>query len=172
VLLSHSCRLQEIAGVMENSLSLTPAHDKASPQSGVPQFKLEVFSVLWDCLHKTWSPEVFLTSLTHRFWKLSLQLIIRTSEWLAELHHQSPPPTGSSSERSSTAPAGGASGSGPSTRGEDSVSLTVPQNLHLIHDSQMFTVQVQYVQHNTLNTLFFSTCLTSMYSYIYIENRR
>jgi hypothetical protein len=136
-------RLQEIAGVMENSLSLTPAHDKASPQSGVPQFKLEVFSVLWDCLHKTWSPEVFLTSLTHRFWKLSLQLIIRTSEWLAELHHQSPPPTGSSSERSSTAPAGGASGSGPSTRGEDSVSLTVPQNLHLIHDSQMFTVQVK-----------------------------
>ena len=37
-------------------------------------FKLELFRVLWDCLQRTWSEEVFLPSLLHRFWKLTLQV--------------------------------------------------------------------------------------------------
>ena len=43
-------------------------------RQSVPPFKLEVFCVLWECLHKCWADEVFLPALVHRFWKLTLQV--------------------------------------------------------------------------------------------------
>ena len=40
----------------------------------VPPFKLKVFRVVWDCLHRCWAEGIFLPALAHRFWKLTLQV--------------------------------------------------------------------------------------------------
>lgn len=64
-------RLQEGYHHICYSISLA----SSTPQT-VPPFKLDLFRVLWSCLHRCWSEEVFLPALVHRFWKLTLQVRI------------------------------------------------------------------------------------------------
>lgn len=46
--------------------------DAASP--GTPSFRLEVFHTLGKCMQQCWQKGVFLSTLVHRFWKLTLQV--------------------------------------------------------------------------------------------------
>ncbi|XP_062503035.1 conserved oligomeric Golgi complex subunit 2-like isoform X2 [Corticium candelabrum] len=75
-------RFQEIASQFESILE--------SPFSvASDDFLLQVTSVLWRCLHSCWSDDVFLTSLAHRFWKLSIQLISRFVVWIGDINSSS-----------------------------------------------------------------------------------
>ena len=79
----YQLSFREIAGLLEQSLDTpfdTHPHLTDSP------FKLKVFSTLWSCLSRCWSDSTFLLPLTHRFWKLTLQLLARTSTWSQTLN--------------------------------------------------------------------------------------
>ena len=85
-------RFQEIAGSLEEKLSVPLLEAAAAAAGGIgvnqsddvrdfptpppPQFKLELFQVLWRCLHKCWQDGVFVLALVHRFWKLTLQVTL------------------------------------------------------------------------------------------------
>ncbi|XP_013396594.1 conserved oligomeric Golgi complex subunit 2-like [Lingula anatina] len=74
-------RFQEVAGSFENAL-LTPFNVTADSK----EFHLHSTTVLWSCLCKCWSDDVFLSGLCHRFWKLTLQLLARYSNWIEAVH--------------------------------------------------------------------------------------
>lgn len=52
-------------------------------------YHLLVSQVLWNSLVRCWADKVYLPPLSHRFWKLTLQLISRYSKFLTEVQ----PPT-------------------------------------------------------------------------------
>lgn len=51
-------------------------------------FHLQCSAVLWDCLHRCWSKNIYLVPLCHRFWKLTLQLLSRYAVWTAEVQEE------------------------------------------------------------------------------------
>ncbi|KAJ4444222.1 hypothetical protein ANN_06013 [Periplaneta americana] len=80
-------RFQEIAGTLENAMS------EGNPQvlSGGPaptDFQLRITTTAWDCLMRCWANGVFLEQLTHRFWKLNLQILARYYTWVGEALEQ------------------------------------------------------------------------------------
>lgn len=46
--------------------------------------KLIPFSVAMECIRKCWSEGIYLPQIFMRFWKLTLQIISRLTEWVAE----------------------------------------------------------------------------------------
>ena len=53
-----------------------------------PSFLLQCTVQLWQSLHRCWETDVYLSSLCHRFWKLTLQLVSRYATWIAELQDE------------------------------------------------------------------------------------
>lgn len=91
-------RLQEIAGSLEHQI-LTPFTftldtaprdttevDSSADDAGTaPRFQLPITQMLVLCLQRCWDNNVVLKPLTHRFYKLSLQLLKRYAVWLSEI---------------------------------------------------------------------------------------
>lgn len=77
-------RFQEIAGVLETVMS--------ECSTGVPpvvtDFQLQTTATAWHCLMRCWANGVFLHQLTHRFWKLNLQILARYYTWVGEALEQ------------------------------------------------------------------------------------
>ncbi|CAN2390927.1 oligomeric golgi complex, partial [Pristimantis euphronides] len=73
-------RFKEIAGSLESVL--LPHLEEAS---GASSFCLRTTSVLWTCLTACWSDQIYLPLLSHRFWKLTLQLLSRYCVFIKEL---------------------------------------------------------------------------------------
>ncbi|CAF4798280.1 unnamed protein product [Pieris macdunnoughi] len=69
-------RFQEIAGGFEASLKLKPV------QQSNNEFVLEETSKCWKALQDCWSEGIFIEALSHKFWKLSLQLLSRYCSWI------------------------------------------------------------------------------------------
>ncbi|EEC09485.1 conserved oligomeric golgi complex subunit, putative [Ixodes scapularis] len=69
-------RFQEIASQLEVALSEPGKLSSEGP------FRLSCHQCLWAQLERCWHPEVFVTPLAHRFWKLTLQLLARHRHWL------------------------------------------------------------------------------------------
>uniref|UniRef100_A0A7N8XNI5 Conserved oligomeric Golgi complex subunit 2 n=1 Tax=Mastacembelus armatus TaxID=205130 RepID=A0A7N8XNI5_9TELE len=69
----------EIAGSLENAIS-----DGLEAATAGSAYHLQVSEVLWSCLVRCWSDRVYLSPLTHRFWKLTLQLYSRYAKFLEE----------------------------------------------------------------------------------------
>uniref|UniRef100_A0A3P9I1F5 Conserved oligomeric Golgi complex subunit 2 n=1 Tax=Oryzias latipes TaxID=8090 RepID=A0A3P9I1F5_ORYLA len=82
-------RYKEIAGRLENSIS-----DGLEAAPAGSTYHLQVSEVLWSCLLKCWADKVYLPPLTHRFWKLTLQLFSRYARFLDEVLTKSPPVEG------------------------------------------------------------------------------
>uniref|UniRef100_A0A672SR91 Conserved oligomeric Golgi complex subunit 2-like n=1 Tax=Sinocyclocheilus grahami TaxID=75366 RepID=A0A672SR91_SINGR len=78
-------RFKEIAGMYLGS---------CKNESG-SSYHLQVTEVLWSCVCKCWTDQVYLPPLAHRFWKLTLQLISRYATFLTEVLTKSPPPENS-----------------------------------------------------------------------------
>ncbi|XP_077537705.1 conserved oligomeric Golgi complex subunit 2 [Haemaphysalis longicornis] len=72
-------RFQEIASQLETALSQPSQRTKDGGE-----FLLRCHEVLWECVERCWSEEVFLAPLSHRFWKLTLQLLARHRGWLRQ----------------------------------------------------------------------------------------
>lgn len=53
-------------------------------------YHLKVSEVLWSCLVRCWSDKVYLSLLSHRFWKLTLQLYARYAKFLDEVILKAP----------------------------------------------------------------------------------
>ncbi|KAI6645770.1 Conserved oligomeric Golgi complex subunit 2-like [Oopsacas minuta] len=68
---------KEIAGLLEQTLDAP--FTSPPPEENI--FKLQIFSTLWTCLSNCWADNIFLLPLSHRFWKLTLQLLSRTASW-------------------------------------------------------------------------------------------
>ncbi|KAJ7070166.1 COG complex component [Mycena amicta] len=73
-------RWKEIVGKMEEALvnprvELSPANDKDS-------FVSVQAAAVWVAITACWSAEVFIPELSHRFWRLTLQLVSRYKTWL------------------------------------------------------------------------------------------
>lgn len=70
-----SLPLLEAAAAASSGDGVNQSDDvRGFPTPPPPQFKLELFQVLWRCLHKCWQDGVFVLALIHRFWKLTLQV--------------------------------------------------------------------------------------------------
>uniref|UniRef100_A0A3Q2R0M6 Conserved oligomeric Golgi complex subunit 2 n=1 Tax=Fundulus heteroclitus TaxID=8078 RepID=A0A3Q2R0M6_FUNHE len=80
-------RYREIAGRLENTIG----EGLEAPPAG-SAFHLQVSEVLWSCLVRCWSDQVYLSPLAHRFWKLTLQLYSRYAKFLDEVLMKSPAP--------------------------------------------------------------------------------
>ncbi|KAK2575855.1 hypothetical protein KPH14_007229 [Odynerus spinipes] len=77
-------RFQEIAGTVETALkeSISPESMKGSIDIlTLEEFSLHTTSVVWNCLHRIWSDNVYLCQLFLEFWKLSLQICSRFQTW-------------------------------------------------------------------------------------------
>ncbi|VVC88375.1 unnamed protein product [Leptidea sinapis] len=68
-------RFQEIAGAFEQSLKNEPT---SQSNDG---FILAETERLWKALHECWSSGIYIKALSHKFWKLSLQLLSRYATW-------------------------------------------------------------------------------------------
>ncbi|KAM3605827.1 uncharacterized protein V6R79_005444 [Siganus canaliculatus] len=73
-------RYKEIAGSLENAIS---DGLKAAPAGSA--YHLQVSDVLWSCLLRCWADKVYLSPLSHRLWKLTLQLYARYAKFLDEV---------------------------------------------------------------------------------------
>ncbi|XP_014670067.1 PREDICTED: conserved oligomeric Golgi complex subunit 2-like isoform X2 [Priapulus caudatus] len=79
-------RFQEIAGTYESSL--ISAFEMSVDDS---LFHLAASVQLWCGLCQCWEDHVYLSTLAHRFWKLSLQLLKRYASWLQDLCNERMP---------------------------------------------------------------------------------
>uniref|UniRef100_A0A674CYZ6 Conserved oligomeric Golgi complex subunit 2 n=1 Tax=Salmo trutta TaxID=8032 RepID=A0A674CYZ6_SALTR len=77
-------RYKEIAACLENAIA-----DGLEAAPAGSSYHLLVSQVLWNSLVRCWVDKVYLPPLSHRFWKLTLQLISRYSKFLTEVQ----PPT-------------------------------------------------------------------------------
>lgn len=73
-------RFKEIAGSLESAIA-----DGLEATPVGSSFHLQVTEVLWSCVCRCWTDQVYLPPLAHRFWKLTLQLISRYSTFLTEV---------------------------------------------------------------------------------------
>uniref|UniRef100_A0A1B6FGJ3 Conserved oligomeric Golgi complex subunit 2 n=1 Tax=Cuerna arida TaxID=1464854 RepID=A0A1B6FGJ3_9HEMI len=73
----YQIRFQEIAGSVEAALE--------EYQSATGEWKLAATAVVWASLLRCWADKVFISQLTHRFWKLNLQILGRYFTWSSEL---------------------------------------------------------------------------------------
>ncbi|KAH7941430.1 hypothetical protein HPB49_013679 [Dermacentor silvarum] len=71
-------RFQEIACQLEAAIT------QPSQRSKGDEFLLLCHEALWDALRRCWDEDVFLPPLSHRFWKLTLQLLARHRGWLQQ----------------------------------------------------------------------------------------
>uniref|UniRef100_A0A3P9M1R6 Conserved oligomeric Golgi complex subunit 2 n=1 Tax=Oryzias latipes TaxID=8090 RepID=A0A3P9M1R6_ORYLA len=136
-------RYKEIAGRLENSIS-----DGLEAAPAGSTYHLQVSEVLWSCLLKCWADKVYLPPLTHRFWKLTLQLFSRYARFLDEVLTKSPPvegpkeqvrplPSSASSTSSRTSMDDGGSESG------SPAALSTKQLVYIAADVQKLQEQVE-----------------------------
>ncbi|XP_014065769.1 conserved oligomeric Golgi complex subunit 2 isoform X2 [Salmo salar] len=78
-------RYKEIAACLENAIA-----DGLEAAPAGSSYHLLVSQVLWNSLVRCWADKVYLPPLSHRFWKLTLQLISRYSKFLTEMLTKSP----------------------------------------------------------------------------------
>lgn len=71
-------RFQEIASQLESAIT------QPSQRSKGDKFLLSCHEALWHALCRCWDEDVFLAPLSHRFWKLTLQLLARHRGWLQQ----------------------------------------------------------------------------------------
>uniref|UniRef100_A0A131XDS7 Conserved oligomeric Golgi complex subunit 2 n=1 Tax=Hyalomma excavatum TaxID=257692 RepID=A0A131XDS7_9ACAR len=105
-------RFQEIASQLESAIT------QPSQRSKGDVFLLSCHEALWRALCRCWDEDVFLAPLSHRFWKLTLQLLARHRGWLQQFATR--PGAG---EETSSVPEGGDSEDGC----DASVDLANPQ---------------------------------------------
>jgi len=59
-----------------------------STERSESSFLLQCSVQLYQSLQRCWDPEIYLSPLCHRFWKLTLQLVSRYATWLSELQDE------------------------------------------------------------------------------------
>jgi hypothetical protein len=83
-------RFQEIAGTFETKLA-DPIADQKQDVGGA--WRLSSSALLVELVQRCWSTEVYLPGLSHRFWKLTLQLLARYGAWMSAQGNSSTPLT-------------------------------------------------------------------------------
>ncbi|KAA1473910.1 COG complex component [Dentipellis sp. KUC8613] len=73
-------RWKEIVTKVEDALATNKLEPNAS--KGVPPFATSQGAAVWTAIGTCWNGDVFVPQLSHRFWKLTLQLISRYRTWL------------------------------------------------------------------------------------------
>ncbi|EED79251.1 predicted protein [Postia placenta Mad-698-R] len=73
-------RWKEIVTKVEESLATTRLERLSS--KAIAPFVTAQAAIVWDAINTCWSAEVYIPELSHRFWKLTLQLISRYKAWL------------------------------------------------------------------------------------------
>lgn len=73
-------RWKEIVTKVEDSLAITRLERLSS--KAIAPFVTAQAAIVWDAINTCWSAEVYIPELSHRFWKLTLQLISRYKAWL------------------------------------------------------------------------------------------
>ncbi|XP_035726673.1 conserved oligomeric Golgi complex subunit 2-like [Vespa mandarinia] len=77
-------RFQEIAGTVETAFkkSISPELIKGSANIlMLEEFSLYTTSIVWNCLYRIWSENIYLSQLFQEFWKLTLQVCSRYQTW-------------------------------------------------------------------------------------------
>uniref|UniRef100_A0A669AVD2 Conserved oligomeric Golgi complex subunit 2 n=1 Tax=Oreochromis niloticus TaxID=8128 RepID=A0A669AVD2_ORENI len=131
-------RYKETAGRLENAIS-----DGLVAAPAGSAYHLQVSEVLWSCLVRCWSDNVYLSPLAHRFWKLTLQLYSRYAKFLDESPNSEvtkeptrPLPSSASSTSSRTSLEEGGSESG------SPASLSTKQLVYIAADIQKLQEQI------------------------------
>lgn len=71
------CDNYNLTGAFEAALQNTPTLEKND--SG---FLLKETNCCWKSLQSCWEHGVYIEALTHKFWKLTLQLLSRYAKWV------------------------------------------------------------------------------------------
>ncbi|KAJ7045566.1 COG complex component [Mycena alexandri] len=74
-------RWKEIVGKVEDVLSVPRV--ELSPTTDKHSFVTTQAAAVWVAISACWSAEVFIPELSHRFWRLTLQLLSRYKTWLS-----------------------------------------------------------------------------------------
>uniref|UniRef100_A0A669B9J2 Conserved oligomeric Golgi complex subunit 2 n=1 Tax=Oreochromis niloticus TaxID=8128 RepID=A0A669B9J2_ORENI len=148
-------RYKETAGRLENAIS-----DGLVAAPAGSAYHLQVSEVLWSCLVRCWSDNVYLSPLAHRFWKLTLQLYSRYAKFLDESPNSEvtkeptrPLPSSASSTSSRTSLEEGGSESG------SPASLSTKQLVYIAADIQKLQEQVL-----TNELLHFYLCSSNLFT--------
>ncbi|PRP86900.1 component of oligomeric golgi complex 2-like [Planoprotostelium fungivorum] len=75
----YQLRMQDIVSRFESSL-LETSQDVQPPSK--EEFSMNATRVLWNCLCRPWSKEVYLKPLGYKFFRLVLQLVVRYKQWI------------------------------------------------------------------------------------------
>lgn len=73
-------RWKEIVSALETALAAPVPTNLASSSSS--PWILPQSSAAWDAFRQCWASDVYLPELSHRFWRLSLQIVSRYATWL------------------------------------------------------------------------------------------
>ncbi|KAJ6586972.1 COG complex component [Mycena vulgaris] len=73
-------RWKEIVGKLEDSLSVPRVELSSTKEKH--SFATTQAAAVWVAISACWSAEVFISELSHRFWRLTLQLLSRYKTWL------------------------------------------------------------------------------------------
>ncbi|WOO83788.1 Conserved oligomeric Golgi complex subunit 2 [Vanrija pseudolonga] len=84
-------RWKEIVSTFENALVASATSPQrpstsavSSPRvSGATGWALPQSEAAWNAFKQCWAPEIYLPELSHRFWRLSLQILSRYGSWLS-----------------------------------------------------------------------------------------
>jgi hypothetical protein len=75
----YQIRFQEISNSIENVLLNQPFALNEEKNS---LYKTVIASTIFQAIHRCWQENLFLEPLSHRFWKLTLQCIVRFRIWI------------------------------------------------------------------------------------------
>ncbi|KAJ3856207.1 COG complex component [Lentinula lateritia] len=77
-------RWKEIVSKVEDALAL-PVEPSGKPPGTADSFVTPQATSVWVALTACWSAEIYIPELSHRFWRLTLQLLSRYRVWLNEV---------------------------------------------------------------------------------------
>ncbi|XP_023222522.1 conserved oligomeric Golgi complex subunit 2-like [Centruroides sculpturatus] len=80
LLVYFQIRFQEIGGAFEEALLLPFLQTKEN----LP-FNFRISSSCWVSIQKCWSPDIYLPSLSYKFWKFTLQILSRYTKWITTI---------------------------------------------------------------------------------------
>ncbi|KAI0935302.1 hypothetical protein AcV7_003779 [Taiwanofungus camphoratus] len=84
-------RWKEIITKLEEALAVTRL--ERTDSKGIEPFVTAQAAAIWEAISSCWSAEVYIPELSHRFWRLTLQLLSRYRTWIeSSLPPLEPPP--------------------------------------------------------------------------------
>ncbi|RIA87792.1 oligomeric golgi complex component, COG2-domain-containing protein [Glomus cerebriforme] len=155
-------RFKEISNQIEETLNtgLDVSIDSSNDTQYPTSLKLPASKFIILAIERCWSEEVFIYGLSHRFWKLTLQLIERYKKWLVSILVELVETNNQANDKIMNSPAlrpssgSGNRGSGspvPSSSNNDALDEQVLRHLVIVsHDVENMTIKIKEIYRESI----------------------